>query len=88
MKSKYIKLILSVLLDGIGIISYFFPQVGELIDVVWAPLSTYILLKMYKNKVAKYTAVLGFVEELLPFTDIVPTFTITWVLSNFDKEKN
>lgn len=86
MKSKYIKLILSLVLDIVGILSYLVPEFGELIDVIWAPLSTYILLKLYKNRVSKYTAVLGFIEEILPFTDFIPTFTITWFLSNLDKE--
>ncbi|MGY5351389.1 hypothetical protein ACXGQW_02250 [Wenyingzhuangia sp. IMCC45533] len=88
MKSKYIKLLLSIVFDLVGMLSYFVPQLGETIDVIWAPLSTYILVKMYKNKVSKYTAVLGFVEEILPFTDIVPTFTITWLLSNFETKRS
>jgi len=88
MKSKYIKLLLSLLFDGVGLFSYFVPQFGEVIDVVWAPLSAFLLIKLYQNKVSKYTAVVGFVEEILPFTDFVPTFTITWCLSYLiDKKK-
>lgn len=88
MKSKYIKLLLSILLDALGMLSYLVPELGEFIDVVWAPLSSFILMKLYKNKVSKYMAVVGFVEEILPFTDIVPTFTITYVLSlYFDKKE-
>lgn len=89
MKSKYIKLLLSLLFDGIGLLSYFIPQLGEFIDVVWAPLSAFLLVKLYKNKVSKYAAAVGFVEEILPFTDFVPTFTITWVMTNvLEKKKN
>lgn len=89
MKSKYIKLLVSLLFDGVGLVSYFVPQFGEFIDVVWAPLSAFLLLKLYKNKVSKYTAAISFVEEILPFTDFVPTFTITWVMTYLlDKKKN
>ncbi|NIJ45347.1 hypothetical protein FHR24_001815 [Wenyingzhuangia heitensis] len=87
MKSKYIKIILSVLLDLIGMLSYLVPELGEFIDIVWAPLSSFILIKLYKNKVSKYMAVIGFVEEILPFTDLIPTFTITYVLSLFFDKK-
>ncbi len=88
MKSKYIKLLISIVLDLVGMATYFIPELGEIIDVVWAPLSAYLLVKLYKNKVSKYAAAVGFVEEILPFTDFVPTFTITWVISYVSDRKN
>ncbi|ANW96359.1 hypothetical protein AXE80_08745 [Wenyingzhuangia fucanilytica] len=88
MKSKYIKLLGSILLDVVGVIPFFFPGLGEMVDVVWAPLSAYLIIKIYNNKVSKYTAVIGFIEEALPFTDFVPTFTITWVLSLWLERNN
>lgn len=81
MKSKYIKLLASILLDVIGMLPFFIPGLGEMVDIVWAPLSAYLIVKIYQNKVSKYTAVMGFIEEALPFSDVVPTFTITWLLS-------
>ncbi|MDO3694630.1 hypothetical protein QVZ41_07200 [Wenyingzhuangia sp. chi5] len=81
MKSKYIKLLASIILDVLGMLPFFVPGLGEMVDVVWAPLSAYLIVKIYQNKVSKYTAVIGFIEEALPFTDFVPTFTITWLLS-------
>lgn len=88
MKSKYKKLVLSIVLDLVGVVSYFIPGVAEYIDIVWAPLSAYLITKVFKNTISKYTAVVGFVEEALPFTDIFPTFTVTWILSVFfDKEE-
>jgi len=88
MKFKYLKLLLSILLDVIGMLSYLVPELGETIDVVWAPLSSFILMKLYKNKVSKYMMIIGFTEEILPFTDVVPTFTITYILSlYFDKKE-
>ncbi|GGF68168.1 hypothetical protein [Wenyingzhuangia marina] len=81
MKSKYIKLLASIVLDVIGMLPFFIPGLGEVVDIVWAPLSAYLIVKIYQNKVSKYTAVIGFIEEALPFADVVPTFTITWLLS-------
>ena len=59
---KTSKLILSLLFDGIGMLSYIVPVFAEVTDLVWAPLA----------------GVFGFIEELVPFIDFVPTFTITW----------
>lgn len=88
MKSKYKKLLLSILLDLVGMASYLIPGLGENIDFVWAPLSAYLITKIFQNKISKYTAVVGFVEEALPFSDVLPTFTITWILSElYDKKK-
>ena len=39
MDKKYKKLLISILLDGVGMISFFIPGLGEFIDIVWAPLS-------------------------------------------------
>jgi len=76
--NKYSKLVLSLLFDFIGIITYVVPALGELADVVWAPLSGLLLYSMYKGNVGKIAGIFGTLEELIPFTDIIPTFTITW----------
>ena len=47
--SKKQKLLLGILFDLIGMLSYVFP----LADVVWAPLSAFIMIKMYKGNVGK-----------------------------------
>lgn len=75
---KTAKLVLSILFDLIGTISYIFPGAAEIIDVVWAPVSGLLLTKMYKGNVGKIAGVFGFLEEILPGTDLIPTFTITW----------
>jgi hypothetical protein len=86
--NKYFKLILGILFDLIGMISYSIPWVGEFSDVVWAPLSGLILSKMYPGKVGKIAGIIGFIEEAIPFTDVIPTFTITWFyVYVFKKEK-
>lgn len=73
--NKYKKLGLSLLCDGVGYISFIFPP----IDFVWAPLSAYIMTKMYKGKKGRVAAVISFIEEALPMLDIVPTFTLMWI---------
>lgn len=75
---KYSKLILSLLFDGIGMLSYVVPVFAEPIDLIWAPISGILLMTMYKGTVGKLAGVFGFIEELLPFVDVIPTFTITW----------
>ena len=75
---KYSKLFLSLLFDGIGMLSYLLPGFAETIDFIWAPISGILLMKMYKGTFGKLAGVFGFIEELVPFTDIIPTFTIAW----------
>ena len=75
---KYAKLILGIIFDLIGMISYLIPGITESIDLIWAPISGILLIKMYKGKTGKVAGVIGFIEEALPFVDIIPTFTLTW----------
>ena len=75
---KYSKLLLSLLFDGIGMLSYIIPLFAEVTDVIWAPISGILLVTMYKGTVGKLAGIFGFIEELVPFIDIIPTFTITW----------
>jgi hypothetical protein len=75
---KKTKLILSLIFDGIGMLSYIVPIFAESLDVIWAPISGLLLVIMYKGTVGKIAGLFGTVEELIPLTDIIPTFTITW----------
>jgi hypothetical protein len=72
------KLLVGVLLDGIGMISFTIPLLGEFSDVIWAPIAAFIMTRMYKGRVGRVASILTFVEEILPFTDVIPSFTITW----------
>ena len=76
---KYAKLILGIFFDLIGMMSYIVPIVAEITDVAWAPISGFILSKMYKGNIGKIAGTIDFLEELLPETDIIPTFTLTWI---------
>lgn len=84
MQKKYKKLVLSIVLDIIGFIPLF-----EVIDIVWAPISAYIMTIMYKGTKGKIVGFVSFIEEILPFSDFIPTFTIMWFYTNvFSKEDN
>lgn len=91
MDNKYKKLIKCVLLDAVGMSSAVIPAVGPLLDVVWAPIAASISYKMFGERRGKYTSLVTFIEELLPVTDVVPSFTIFWFLFDFmglGKEKS
>lgn len=75
---KKTKLVLSLIFDGIGMLSYVAPVFGEFTDTFWAPISGLLLVLMYKGTVGKIAGLFVTIEELFPFTDVIPTFTITW----------
>ncbi|SEP63804.1 hypothetical protein [Flavobacterium urocaniciphilum] len=75
---KKLKLILSLIFDAIGMLSFAAPIFGEIIDIAWAPISGLLLIIMYKGTVGKVAGLFGTIEELFPFIDVIPTFTITW----------
>ncbi|HBT85319.1 MAG: hypothetical protein PHO13_03585 [Fermentimonas sp.] len=91
MGNKYKKLAKCIVLDIIGMSSAAIPVVGPFIDVIWAPVAASLSYKMFGNKIGKYTSLVTFVEEILPVTDVIPSFTIFWVLFDFleiGKEKS
>ena len=73
------KLLLSLLIDAIGMATYLLPVAGETGDLAWAPISAYLIYQLYGNGLISG---LAFAEELLPGLDIIPTATIAWVLEN------
>lgn len=73
MDKKYKKLILSIVLDVIG----FFTVIP--FDIIWAPISGFIITKMYKGNKGKVAGIISFLEEIIPFLDVIPTFTIMWI---------
>ena len=78
--SKTKKLVLGIIFDLIGMITF--------IDILWAPLSGYLMTKMYRGTSGKVAGVVAFIEELVPGLDLIPSFTIMWfymyVFSNAD----
>ena len=72
-------LILGLLFDAIGMASFTIPLVGEFSDIIWAPVAGYLMTKIYKGRAGRVAGVFAFLEEILPFTDIIPSFTLMWM---------
>ena len=86
---NYKKLVLSIFLDAVGYVSFIFPGIGEFTDILWAPASAYIMIKLYKGQKGKIAAGISFLEESMPGLDIIPTFTFMWLYTYvFSSNKN
>lgn len=85
---KTTKLILGIVFDLIGMLSYLIPGIAETLDIVWAPISGFLLVAMYKGCTGKVAGIIGFLEEILPFTDVIPTFTLTWIYQYIFKKED
>lgn len=80
MKDQKFKLLQrGIIYDLIGMLSIIIPVVGPLFDLIWAPIAARQMRKMYKGTEGKIASVIVFIEEVLPFTDVVPTFTLMWL---------
>lgn len=80
MKNIKDKLLLKgIVYDVIGMATYAIPLVGPFLDLLWAPYASKKMSEMYPGKKGKIASVLVFIEEILPGTDIIPTFTLMWL---------
>jgi uncharacterized protein involved in cysteine biosynthesis len=52
-ESKSSKLFYSIVFDLVGMISYAIPGIGELTDIIWAPIAGYLMSKIYPGKTGK-----------------------------------
>jgi hypothetical protein len=84
---KKTKLILGIIFDLIGMLSYVVPIFAEVTDLVWAPISGFIMMAMYKGTTGKVAGVISFIEEVFPFIDFIPTFTLTWIYKYIIKKE-
>ena len=76
-----------ILLDIMGMATYFIPALGEFADVIWAPISGIIFYIMFGGRFGMIGGVLNFLEEIIPFTDIIPSFTIAWFIRKNESDK-
>lgn len=79
-------LAICVLLDLIGYASFSIPVLGEFSDIIWAPVSAFIFFRLFGGRMGVFGGAFGFIEELLPFTDIIPTFSIAWCMRYFGRK--
>ncbi|MEP7165955.1 MAG: hypothetical protein ABI741_14730 [Ferruginibacter sp.] len=71
-------ILLCLFMDIIGYASFVLPGLGEFSDIIWAPVSGFIFYKMFGGKFGVIGGIFDFIEEALPFTDFIPSFTIAW----------
>ena len=75
-------------MDALGYLSYIVPALGEWTDLAWAPLSAFIFYKLFGGKIGNFGSIINFIEELLPFTDFIPTFSISYFIRKFELKKS
>ncbi|MBQ9704827.1 MAG: hypothetical protein IJV55_01360 [Paludibacteraceae bacterium] len=78
---------LCLLLDAAGCASYFIPAWGEWTDAVWAPVAAVLFYLAFGGRTGKIGAAITFAEEVMPFTDAIPMFTIGWVVRRIEQQK-
>lgn len=76
---KYKLLRQAIIYDIVGMVSMAIPVVDPFLDIFWAPFAAKKMNDMYKGTEGKIASVFVFLEEILPFTDIIPTFTLMWL---------
>jgi hypothetical protein len=67
-------------MDLAGMLTFILPGLGEFADIVWAPISGFIFYKLFGGRMGLIGGVLNFLEEIFPFTDFIPSFTIAWFI--------
>jgi len=72
----------SILLDAVGMASMAIPFVGPFLDIIWAPIAAKKMAEMYPGTKGKIASVITFIEEILPFTDVIPTFTLMYLYTH------
>lgn len=82
---KNLKLVAAVIIDLVGLTTYVIPGAAEGGDMVWGPISGFLIYMLFPNR--KKMALMGAVEEMLPFTDFIPTAYLAWRL-DYVKDKN
>tara|TARA_R110002051_G_scaffold321662_2_gene409933 strand:- start:682 stop:981 length:300 start_codon:yes stop_codon:yes gene_type:complete len=75
---KIRNLFLGLIFDAMGMVSFLIPGIGEFSDIIWAPISGWLMTRMYKGKMGQAAGVFTFLEELVPGLDFIPSFTLMW----------
>lgn len=77
-----------VVMDLIGMFTYAIPALGEFGDIIWAPFSAFVFFKLFGGKMGVFGGAFTFLEEIIPFTDVIPSFTIAWFIRKNAMNKN
>lgn len=87
MNKKQPSLLFCIMMDLVGYATYAVPFLGEFGDIIWAPISSLVFMTSFGG----WKGVLGgfgnFIEELLPGTDFIPSFTIMWFIQSMQNRR-
>ena len=78
-KDKKNMLLKSIAYDAMGMATGAIPLVGGFLDLFWAPYAAKKMKEMFPGKKGRLASIIVFIEEILPFTDVIPTFTLMWL---------
>lgn len=87
-QQKSASLVLCILLDVIGYATYSVPVLGEFGDLLWAPVSAILFYRLFGGWKGFFGGGFNFLEELLPGTDFIPSFTLMWLWQQSQQPKN
>ena len=84
-QTRKVSLVFCLIMDLIGYATYAVPFLGEIGDIVWAPISALIFWRTFGSWRGALGGMFNFVEELLPGFDFIPSFTIMYFLQRSKK---
>lgn len=76
---KSVSLVFCLVMDIIGYATYAVPVLGEIGDILWAPVSALIFFLTFGGWKGAMGGIFNFTEEILPGTDFIPSFTLMWL---------
>jgi hypothetical protein len=79
-------LLFCLAMDLIGYATYAVPFLGEFADIIWAPISGIIFFITFGGWKGVLGGIGNFIEEILPGTDFIPSFTIMWFLQYYRRK--
>jgi hypothetical protein len=88
MKRQQPSLVFCILMDLVGYATYAVPVLGEFGDILWAPVSAIIFMATFGGWKGVLGGMGNFIEELLPGTDFIPSFTLMWFIQNMQRKKD
>ncbi|MFX1535545.1 MAG: hypothetical protein ACFFDI_15065 [Promethearchaeota archaeon] len=83
-RATFGNLLLSIIIDLIGLATFLLFPLSEVGDILWAGISGFFIYQMYGSR---KIALFGAIEEILPISDIIPTATLTWFYFFFFKKE-
>lgn len=84
---KQPSLLFCIIMDLLGYATYTIPFLGEFGDLLWAPVSSVIFFFTFGGWKGAIGGFGNFIEEMLPGTDFIPSFTLMWLWNRVQQKK-